>query len=97
MNSLHSHACTHVTPLGNRFTVLNSIDDDATVFNLNQVSTSECCNDDYVECNQHDISAMNDPKETMCFDTITKSKTSKNNKRTHVPLSKELEQTQGQK
>ena len=40
---------------------------------------------------------MNDPKETMCFDTNTKSKTSKNNKRTHVPLSKELEQTQGLK
>ena len=86
MNSLHSHACTHVTPLGNRFTVLNSINDDATVLNLNQVSTSECCHDDYVECNQHVISAMNDPKETMCFDTNTKSKMSKNNKRTHVPL-----------
>ena len=40
---------------------------------------------------------MNDPKETMCFDTNTKSKTSKKNKRTHVPLSKELEQTQGLK
>ena len=52
MNSLHSHACTHVTPLGNHFTVLNSMNDDATVFNLNQVNTSECCNDDYVECNQ---------------------------------------------
>ena len=66
-------------------------------FNLNQVNTSECCNDDYVECNQHDISVMNDPKETMCFDTDTKRKTSKKNKRTHVPLSKELEQTQGLK
>ena len=99
MKSLHSHACTHVTHLGNRFTVLNSINDDATVLNLNQVNTSGCCNDDYVECNQHDISAMNDPKETMCFDTNTntKSKTSKNNKRTHVPLSIELEQTQGLK
>ena len=64
---------------------------------MNQVNTSECCNDDYVECNQHDISVMNDPKETMCFDTNTKSKTSKKNKRTHVPLSKELEQTQGLK
>ena len=77
MNSLHSHACTHVTPLGNHFTVLISINDDATVFNLNQVNTYECCNDDCVECNQHDISVMHDPKETMCFDTNTKSKTSK--------------------
>ena len=40
---------------------------------------------------------MNDPKETMCFDTNIKSKTSKKNKRTHVPLSKDLEQTQGLK
>ena len=94
MNSLHSHACrpTHVTPLDNHFAVLNS--DDATVFNLNQVNTYECCNDDYVECNQRDISVMNDSKETMCFDTNTKSKTSKRNERTHVPFSKELEQTQ---
>ena len=96
MNSLHSHACTHVTPLGNRFTVLNSINDDATVFNLNQVNTSVCCNDDYDECNPHDrgpISVLNVPKGTMCFDTNTKSKTSKKNERTHVPLSKELAQT----
>ena len=33
----------------------------------------------------------------MCFDTSTKSKTSKKNKRTHVPLFKELAQTQGLK
>ena len=65
MNSLHSHACTHVTPLGNHFTVLNYINDDATVINLNQVNTPECCNDDYVEGNQHDISAMNDPNASL--------------------------------
>ena len=69
MNSLHSHACTHVTPLGNHFTVLNFINDDATVFNLNQVNTSECCNDDYDECNPHDISVPNVSKGTMRFDT----------------------------
>ena len=40
VNSLHSLACTHVTPRGNHFTVLNSINDDATVFNLKQVNTS---------------------------------------------------------
>ena len=88
MNSLHSQACTHVTPLDNHFTVLNSINDDATVFNLNQVNTSACCNDDYDECNPHDISVLNVPKGTMCFDTNTKSKTSKKNERTHVTLSK---------
>ena len=33
----------------------------------------------------------------MCFDTNTKSKTSKKNERTHVPLSKELAQNQGLK
>ena len=33
----------------------------------------------------------------MRFDTNTKSKTSKKNERTHVPLSKELAQTQGLK
>ena len=97
MNSLHSHACTHVTPLGNHFTVLNSINDDATIFNLNQVNTPACCNDDYDECNPHDISVLNVPKGTMRFDTNTKSKTSKKNERTHVPLSKELAQTQGLK
>ena len=47
------------------------------------------------ECNPHDISVLNVPKGTMCFDTNTKSKTSKKNERTHVPLSKELAQTQG--
>ena len=41
VNSLHSHACAHVTPLGNDFTVLNSINGDGTVFNLNQDNTSE--------------------------------------------------------
>ena len=81
-------------PLGNHFTVLNSINDDATVFNLNQVNTSVCCNDDHDECNKHDISVLNVSKGTMCSDTNTKSKTSKKNERTHVPLSKELAQTQ---
>ena len=33
----------------------------------------------------------------MSFDTNTKSKTSKKNKRTHVPLSKELAQAQSLK
>ena len=97
MNSLHSHACTHVTPLSNHFTVLNYINDDATVFNLNQINTFVCCNDDYDECNPHDISVLNVPKGTMCFDINTKSKTLKKNERTHVPLSKELAQTQGLK
>ena len=97
MNSLHSQACTHVTTLGNHFTVLNSINDDATVFNLNQVNTSACCNDDCDECNPHDISVLNVPKGTMCFDTNTKSKTSKKNERTHVPLSEKIAQTHGLK
>ena len=86
MNSLHSQACTNVTPLGNHFTVLSSINDDATVFNLNQVNTSAYCNDDYDECNPHDISVLNVPKGTMCFDTNTKSKTSKKNERTHTQM-----------
>ena len=47
VNSLHSQACTHVTPLGNHLTVLNSINDGGTVFNLNQFNTPACCNDDY--------------------------------------------------
>ena len=74
MNSLHSHACTHVTPLGNHFTVLNSINDDPTVFNLNQVNTSVCCNDDYYECNPHDISALNVPKDQCVSIQIQKAK-----------------------
>ena len=68
------HVQVYVTPLGNHFTVSNAINDDTTVFNLNQVNTSECCNDDYVECNQHDISVLNVPKETMCSDTNTKNR-----------------------
>ena len=64
---------------------------------MNQVNTSACCNDDYDECNPHDISVLNVPKGTMPFDTNTKSKTSKKNERTHVPLPKELAQTQGLK
>ena len=63
------------------------MNDDATVYNL-KVTTYLCCNDDDVECNPHDISVLNVPKGTMCFDTNTKIKTSKKNKRTHVPLSK---------
>ena len=61
------------------------MNDDATVYNLNHVNTYVCCNDDDVECNPHDISVLNVPNGTMCFDTNTKSKTSKKNKRTHVP------------
>ena len=64
---------------------------------MNQVNTSICCTNDYDECNPHDISVLNVPKGTMCFNANTKSKTSKKNERTHVPLSKELAQTQGLK
>ena len=84
MNSLHSHACTHVTHLGNHFTVLNSINDDATVFNVNQVNTSACCNDDYDECNPHDISVLDVPKGSMRFDTNTKSKKRRKRMREHM-------------
>ena len=57
-----------------------------TVFNLNQVNTSACCNDDYDECNPHDISVLDVPRGTMRFDTNTKSKTSKKNERTHTHM-----------